>query len=454
MEQRVSEFLDRLRDAHASSNDYPVDPLQVFLCNVLFDTDWNGKSDAKTFCELLLDKYRDIWYHGVGFLRNTLEVAGYQPGEIPTRDTHLLRIAQVIAKNNVSPDNVVRRVFMILEKIKRPTPQLLENDALLPSFGNKKASVYRIQFKNCWAELLRCSVVATQRDLIIKLLRIIPDSVMPHIPSSGIFASFFCSCFSGSGDVEVSFLAVSGLFHLVSRNNLGEPDDLYSRLYQLITPEAMKKSSQSNRVFQLLVKVLRSPLMPARLVPVFAKRMLRVAVVIDSPSLTLWLVVAAFNLMQAHPLVSRPLIHREESSPSECTDPFDLNCTDINEMSQAVERSSLWELELLMNHTDPSVVRMASLFKTNFFSRKAKRISSDDYLLITDEQLFHRERKYGTHGKAKKMKADIELDNITGGDSGKTDVSVAIGVFIPECREKLAASDTSFLGELDREYNA
>ena len=268
------------------------------------------------------------------------------------------------------------------------------------------------------------------RDLLVKLLRIIPDSVLPHIQNPEVFASFFMDCFSRSEDLEVSLLSVSGLFHLISRHNLGEPTDLYSRLFTLISPDTMKKSSQSNRVFQLLIKALRSDLMPNQFVPVFAKRLLGVAVLVQHPSMALWLVVAAFNLMQAHPLVSKPLLHREESVAfTQNIDPFDPYSKDIYEMMKIIPETSLWEIELLSQHSDPSVVRMASLFKTNFFSRKAKRISSDDYLLISDEQLFGRERKYGSHSKAKKSKADAELDTIVGEDKLK-DIQIPISVYI------------------------
>jgi hypothetical protein len=122
-------------------------------------------------------------------------------------------------------------------------------------------------------------------------------------------------------------------------------------------------------------------------------------------------------------------------------------------MAKIIDKTSLWELELLMQHSDPSVVRMASLFRTNFFSRKAKRIASDDYLLISDEQLLNRERKYGTHTKVKKMKADYELDNIVGDDSAKNDVSIPMAVIIPENRGALVRKDTDFVADFKIVYS-
>lgn len=453
MEERINEFVTRFQEANSAMVEYPVDPLQLFIAKLILASDFDGKKSAKEICEFLLDKYHDVWYCGMALIKNVLVTASAAPGSILSRDSHLLRILKVMEDNKITPAAAVKRVFLVLEKVKRPTSQLPEQELCLASFGEKKLSAYRIQFKNAWTEFLRCCSAFADRELLIKLLRTMPDTVMPHIANSEIFASFFCDCFNRSDDIEVALLSVSGLFHLVSKNNLGEPDDLYSRLYQLISPESMKKSTQSNRVFQLMVKVLRSPMMPARLVPLFAKKMLRVAVIVNSPSMTLWLVVAAFNLMQGHPLVSKPLIHREDVSEMGTADPFDLECKDIDEMAKIIDKTSLWELELLMQHSDPSVVRMASLFRTNFFSRKAKRIASDDYLLISDEQLLNRERKYGTHTKVKKMKADYELDNIVGDDSAKNDVSIPMAVIIPENRGALVRKDTDFLADFKVVYS-
>ena len=448
MELAITEFLRRFVEGNNHASEYPVDVLQNFICSLILSKDFDDKRSPKCICEELLDKHSDIWYYGIGLLNNLVAVSATNVSEIPARDSHLLRIARMLSDNAVKPETVVKRVYLILEKVKRPTPQLQELSPSLAISSEKKLSAYRIQFKKCWAEFLRCCGSALTKDLLVKLLRIIPDSVMPHIQNPEIFASFFTDCFNMGSDLQIALLSLAGLFHLISKHNLGEPTDLYSRLFTLVSPATMKKSAQSNRVFQLLVKALRSPLMPTQLVPVFAKRLLRVAVLVESPSMTLWLVVAAFNLMQSHPIVSIPLIHREVSDQQSLMDhdPFDLACEDIHEMVKALSSSSLWELELLTQHADPSVVRMACLFKTNFFSRKAKRISSDDYLLISDEQLMGRERKYGTHSKAKKTKGDIELEKIAGEDKG-SDLEIPIAVLTP-LSEQSRILNTMFLENL------
>jgi hypothetical protein len=168
--------------------------------------------------------------------------------------------------------------------------------------------------------------------------------------------------------------------------------------------------------------------MPSQYVGLFAKKLLRVAVLVESPSMALWLLVSAFNLMQAHPIVSRPLLHRgcDDAMPS--ADPFDLDCCCIDKMMRIIDKTSLWEIEVLLQHTDPSIVRMASLLKTNFFSRKAKTVSNDDYLHITDEQLFNRERKYGSHTKQKKSRGEVGLEGMIGEDISKDDVQISLAV--------------------------
>jgi hypothetical protein len=214
----------------------------------------------------------------------------------------------------------------------------------------------------------------------------------------------------------------------------------------------MNNNRSASRVFQLLVKALRSPLMPSQYIPVFAKRLIRTSVLVSNPSLTLWLVVAAFNLMQSNPTVSRQLVHRDDDFKAN-GDPFDMNIHDIDQALATISNTCLWELELLFNHSDPSVVRMSNLFKTNFFSKKAKRISSDDYLFITQEQLYQREFKFGRHAnKANMNKGEIELDRMVGPDSAAATVNIPIRPAcsdIPNCDITRAKIDELFLAFLE-----
>ena len=452
MEGPLNQSLERFREVSADCSEYPFDSLQQVLSSVFLGQSFDDKKSPKELCELLLDKYKDVWYHGLTFFRNVLVVSSVGSDSIPPRDAHLIKIRRAMDDNRISSEVAITRVFLLLEKIKRPTPQVMELDALCTLWVDKKQSSYRLQFKNSWAELLRCCGSVMNRDLLVKLLRIIPDSVMPFIGNPELFAGFFTECFRRDNDLEISLLSVSGLFHLISRHNLGEPTDLYARLYTLISPQTMKKAGQSNRVFQLLVKALRSPLMPSQYVGVFAKKLLRVAVLVESPSMALWLVVSAFNLMQAHPIISKPLLHRDMHVGMLSTDPFDLACTQIETMIPVMSGSSLWEIETLLNHSDPSIVRMANLFKSNFFSRKAKTVSNDDYLLISDEQLFNRERKYGSHSKVKKSRGEVELDGIIGEENARMEQQISIAA--PIKRELSDLFDNEFLRQLQRAFPA
>ena len=408
----------------ANSLEFPTDAFQNLLISELFSDSFTEKNTPTIILESLIDSHRDAWYHALGTFKNICSVL--QKTDIPSHETHLVRAHRAVQNSGVSEELCLRRVFLLLDKMKRPTDQLLSLPMLVEVFGEKKLGQYRLVFKSCWTEFLRCSNLLG-KPILMKLLRGIPESVMPHISNpETIFSSFFSQCFSQQKDGEVALLAVSGLFQLISRYNLGEPTDLYSRLYILLCPEVLE-SSRSNRVFQLLLKALKSDFMPNQYIPVFAKKMIQLATLVISPSLSLWLVVAAFNLMQAHPLVARSLVHRE--GPSMDKDLFDVASTDLSAMTKIIKSISLWEIELLLNHSDPSVCRMAGLFKTNFFARKAKRISSDDYLLITDEQLFNREKKYGSHSKNKKTRGDVELENLVGKDTRQEfQIPIAIGV--------------------------
>ena len=417
---RLQDFVNRLRENHASSPEYPVEVVHQFLTSFILSRELCDKKIIKEVCNEYLDAYCDLWYYSTNLLRNIAIVCQMDPKTIPARDTHLLRIVRDMESQSLNSSLVITRVCQILDQMRKPTQQLTELPTLIPIFGTKKLSFFRVSFKNCWIEVLRGSSELLGRDNLIKLLRVLPDTVMPHIPDANIFSSFFCHCFQQQNDIEISLLSISGLFLLISRYNLGEPTELYSRLYQLISPEALASQRSATRVFQMIIKALRSPLMPSQYVSVFAKRLIRTAVIVHNPSLSLWLVVAAFNLIQANPTVSKQLVHVDAESLDSFTssDSFSMECLDIDEALKSVQGTCLWELELLMNHSDPSVVRMANLFKTNFFSRKAKRISSDDYVLITAEQLMQRELRYGKHavkgGKANR--GFIELESLVGLD--------------------------------------
>jgi len=457
MSEILSDFIRRFAAENQQATEFPVDVVHRFIAQFVLSKDFDNKKSAKDLCTNLADQYKDIWYYTITLLRNISIIASSPKAEIPSRDNHLLRLSDIAETNGISSTTIMRRVFLILDQIKRPTNQFLELPNILPSItgADKKLSHYRLGFKNCWIDFLRSSTNLLDREYLIKLLRIIPDTVMPHISDPEIFCSFFAHCFEQKKDLEVSLLSISGLFLLISRFNLGEPTDLYNRVYQLISPQIMSNNRSASRVFQMLVKALRSPLMPAQYIPVFAKRLIRTAVLVSNPSLTLWLVVATFNLMQSNPIVSRILIHRDEDSqPVALKDAFDMNIEDIEEAQKHVHETSLWELELLFNHSDPSVVRMATLFKTNFFSKKAKRISSDNYLFITEEQLLQREMKFGRHTNKSnsRNKGEVELDRMIGQDAPSAqEVIIPLRPLISDvlsCGIKRTKLDDMFLSNL------
>jgi hypothetical protein len=446
---KTSDFAERFAKDNSEVVEFPIDILQRFIDKVVLSKDFDDKATVKELCDDLLDKYRDAWGYTLVQLKNIVSVAAVSIEQAGGLGRNYAAITELMETNSIQPELAIRRVFLVLDKCKRPTPQLAELPVLLSVSKEKKVNHYRTIFKSVWTELLRVSS-PLDRSMIIKMLRVIPDSVLPHVNSAEIFASFFSNCFSNRDDDEIALLAVSGLFTLISRHNLGEPVDLYSRLYQLITPESMSASSlRRHRVFSLVVKALRSPLMPSHYAPVFAKRLLRCAVLTSHPEAVLWLTVAAFNLVQSHQTTCRPLIHREDSTLTlSVGDAFDPDCRDIDKMANVVPSASCaWEIELLMVHSDPSIVRIAQMFKTNFYSRKAKRIATDDYLLITEEQLYNREKKYGSHSKKSKNAGEAELDKLVS-DEGKQRGTGSLLVFAgpadPEWEENQKQIDELF----------
>ncbi|KAF4749193.1 Nucleolar complex protein 4, partial [Perkinsus olseni] len=175
----------------------------------------------------------------------------------------------------------------------------------------------------------------------------------------------------------------------------------YSRLYALLTPVTLVLPYR-HRFLRLLLLALKSPMLPGSSVAAFAKRLLRCAMLVRSHSVVMWLVTAAYTIMQRSPASCRGLVHDQgEGSRKEVEgadarleeDPWKPEMS-LDEAVKVMPLTSLWELQCLLRHHSPSVYRLAQLFRTNMFAETAKRVSSDDMLVVTDKELFDREVNY------------------------------------------------------------
>lgn len=253
---------------------------------------------------------------------------------------------------------------------------------------------YRKLFQNLWLQLLGLRVPMEQYK---PLLQLVPNLVIPHISQPLMLADFYLQAF-GSGSTEIAVLSLSGLFLLLTRHGLGDPDALsassgeyYARLYSLLNIETFKLR-QRVRFQRLLATSLSSGLLPGRMAAVFAKRCMRLAILTGAEHGTvMWLIAVSYSLIQKHHSHCRALLHRSDleeqadgqvpqvvPSPS-LVDPFELTAPLTTALEQ-VESLSLWEVQLLRRHPVTAVATLARLFLKPFFKPSAKKLDPEDFL--------------------------------------------------------------------------
>ena len=91
--------------------------------------------------------------------------------------------------------------------------------------GNSKAlqlANHRLVYQNAWLLLLldaEHDKATTQ-----KLLSNVPRSIMPFMSNPLLFADFFLKDFKDAHQLSISISALSGVFNLLTKHRLGNPD--------------------------------------------------------------------------------------------------------------------------------------------------------------------------------------------------------------------------------------
>lgn len=196
---------------------------------------------------------------------------------------------------------------------------------------------YRLLFQDVWVQFLR--VVPLDLSLTQKLLHAVPRTLLPYMSNPLLLSDFFLSSFEKAPHLSVSVLALSGLFYLLTRHRLADPDALftdsadlsqkgegsngarsgkasggsngvcvhfYRRLYQLITPASFSVARRG-RFLRLINVALRSSLLPNSLVAAFLKKCTRVACLVP-PGAGLYLIALVYSLLRKYSPVCLPLV--------------------------------------------------------------------------------------------------------------------------------------------------
>lgn len=257
---------------------------------------------------------------------------------------------------------------------------------------------YRRLFQDTWVQLLGLHVPLDQCKPVLQFL---PVHVIPHLSQPLMLADFYLRAFQ-SDCIEVSVESLSGLFLLLTKYNMGDPDSLssssneyYAQLYSLMKPDTFRLHRRA-RFQRLLTASLASGLLPARFAAAFAKKSMRVAIACTEVGTVMWLLAVTYRLIQAHHSHCKFLLHcavplspvAVEHGGRDCevegrlplqSDPFE-NLARLPAALEQVGRSSLWELKLLRRHHAPAVVTLAKLFERPFFKPTARKLDPELFL--------------------------------------------------------------------------
>ncbi|CDJ38966.1 hypothetical protein, conserved [Eimeria tenella] len=183
---------------------------------------------------------------------------------------------------------------------------------------------HRLVFQNAW--LLLLLQVQHSKALLQQLLAAVPRRVLPLLSNPLLLSDFFLKAFAESSHLSLRISALSGLFYLLTKHRLGNPEllsaaaaaaaaadqeaaagaHLYQQLYRLLTPAALSPRLRG-RFLRLLNLALRSDLLPACLVAAFIKKCCRVACV-AAPAAALCLQAFAASLLQKYSTICKPLL--------------------------------------------------------------------------------------------------------------------------------------------------
>ncbi|KAL8450340.1 hypothetical protein Emag_003186 [Eimeria magna] len=201
---------------------------------------------------------------------------------------------------------------------------------------------HRLVYQKAW--LLLLLEIEHDRATTQKLLSRVPRAVMPLLSNPLMLAGFFLKSFNNSEQLSLSISALSGMFYLLAKHRLGNPDvvdkssegnkttesdeaqaagsHFYQRLYRLLTPAAFSPRFRV-RFLRLLNMALRSDLLPTSLVAAFIKKCCRVACVV-SPAATLCLEALVLSLLQKYHSTCKPLLSLPEHVAARLRVPGDI----------------------------------------------------------------------------------------------------------------------------------
>ena len=218
-----------------------------------------------------------------------------------------------------------------------------------------------------WTSLLRGVTTKKQRKILLGLMS---DGIAPWFENVEMLMDFLTDSFAVGG--STALLALSGLFYLIQEKNLDYPQ-FYNKLYGLVDAYILHSKHRS-RFLRLLDTFLLSTHLPAALVASFIKRLSRFCLH-SAPAGLVVVIPWIYNLLKNHPNCTF-MIHRKFNPETDTReDPFDENEPDP--MKTGAIDSSLWEIETIQSHYQPSVAAIARVISEQFTK---PRYNLEDFL--------------------------------------------------------------------------
>merc|ERR1719487_237501 len=353
--------MDGLKLVKRSATEYPPQ-FRQFCIDKMTSAHWSdalGTCFASEFCT----EYLDVRYYLLRELKTLLLC-----------DTDAVSISGQKRKRctlSIEKEELARRAFFILKQLPEPLraanvegEKTDSSPCFIDMHAARNVAEYRSNFQGAWLAFLRLPMSI---QIVPEVLQHIPGHVFPYVSNPLVLSNFYISSFN-RGSLSVSVLSLSGLFYLITKCQLGDPDAItnssdqfYHKLYSLVTPEIFSVKHRT-RFLRLLQISLKSTMLPSAYITAFVKRLARVAVLVESPPAVTWLLVSIYSLMQKNKTLCYPLLHKEGTAAQQhAADPWQWEAA-LDTAAEQVTASSLWETELLKSHYHPSVARMAALF--------------------------------------------------------------------------------------------
>nr|POF12702.1 uncharacterized protein CFP56_09854 [Quercus suber] len=306
------------------------------------------------FVEKYVEEYDDVRFYTFVAIKQSFV------SEQPVRQESIANILQLLCLIEGVPESANQLEDWYGEAPATETNQLCSLNA------------HRRTAQDAWLATFRSGLTKDHRK---KILSIMTSQVLPWFVSRiELLADFMTDSFNEGG--SLSLLALSGIFHLMTKQNLDYPD-FYTKLYSLLDENIMHNKHRS-RFFRLFDNFLNSSHLPAAMIASFIKRLARLSLQAP-PGAIVWVVPWVYNMLKQHPACTF-MLHRSPhpahaiyaSHPNYAEDGMhDLYAmAEPDPMLTNALESSLWELETLRSHYHPNVATLAKILGEQFTKRE------------------------------------------------------------------------------------